>query len=68
MIDREGNAYQVMVGTDRTGKMHQLYILSPARQAKKARGLSGRQWRKYRKRLRGTPNLSEKHVIVSDAP
>ena len=33
-------------------------ILSPARQAKKALAMSGRQWKKYRKRLRREGGMS----------
>lgn len=52
MTDREGNAYRVMIGTDRQGRTHYLYIISPARQDRKVRGLSGRQEVKWRKRQR----------------
>lgn len=42
-VDREGNQY----GSDRLGNR-----TSPARQLKKASGMSGRRWRNHRKAVR----------------
>ena len=56
MTDREGNKYGVFWTVDRDDQgvesRRPVCVMSPSRQRRKALGLSGRQWVKYRKALR----------------
>lgn len=49
MRDRGNQAYDLMMDKDAKGHHHPVALLSLTRQAKKASGLSGRQWTRYRR-------------------